>query len=105
MMRLIETKFKEEKILIQQAHNSELQKIIDRKNNEIENLKINFSKNKKDYEESISVLEKKIHQLSKEMFANQEDYDKQMNYLKNQVVEVSEKKQFESDKKVWNNRW
>jgi centrosomal protein CEP112 len=100
MMRLIESKLKEEKILIQQTHNSELQKIIDRKNNEIENLKINFSKNKKDYEENISILEKKIQQLSNERFTNQEDYERQINNLKNQVVEVAEKKQFESDNKA-----
>lgn len=105
MMRLIEAKFKEEKILIQQTHNIELQKIIDRKNNEIENLKMNFGKNKKDYEESIVVLEQKIQHLSKEIYTNEEEYDRQINYLKNQVVEITEKKQFESDKKVWNYKY
>ena len=59
MMRSMEAKFKEEKILLQQTHNTELQKLIDRKNNEIENLKVNFSKNKNDYEENLINLEKK----------------------------------------------
>ena len=56
---MLEAKFKEEKCNLQQMHTNEIQKIMDRKNNELENLKTNFAKKKKDYEENIHSLEKK----------------------------------------------
>jgi centrosomal protein CEP112 len=86
MVRLVEAKYKEEKIMMQQIHNAELQKLIDRKNNEIENLKISFSKTKKDYEDTVNNLDKKCQQLVKELCSNQEDYDRQVNHFKNQVL-------------------
>lgn len=58
-LRMLEAKFKEDKLSLQQSHTNEIQKILDRKNNEIESLKTNFSKKKKDYEETIHNLEKK----------------------------------------------
>lgn len=58
-LRLLEAKFKEEKCNLQQMHTNEIQKILDRKNNELESIKSSFGKKKKDYEENIFSLEKK----------------------------------------------
>jgi hypothetical protein len=55
----MEAKFKEERINIQQQHSVEIQKLLDRKNSEIENIKANFHKKKKDYEDNIESLMKK----------------------------------------------
>ena len=57
--RKIEAKFQEEKLILQQKHDSAVQKILDRKNTEIEELKSHFRKKSKEYEETIHKLERK----------------------------------------------
>ena len=57
--RKVEAKFQEEKLLLQQKHDSADQKILDRKNTEIEELKSHFRKKSKEYEETIHKLERK----------------------------------------------
>lgn len=57
--RKIEAKFQEEKLVLQQKHDTAVQKILDRKNTEIEELKTHFRKKTKEYEETIHKLERK----------------------------------------------
>jgi hypothetical protein len=57
--KLLEAKFKEERINLQQQHSIDIQKLLDRKNSEIDNLKASFHKKKKDYEDNIEDLMKK----------------------------------------------
>jgi hypothetical protein len=55
----MEATFKEERINIQQQHSNEIQKLLDRKNSEIDNIKSSFHKKKKEYEDNIDSLMKK----------------------------------------------
>lgn len=58
-LKQIEAKFKEERLSIQQQHSNEIQKLLDRKNSEIESLKAGFNKKRKEYEDNIESLIKK----------------------------------------------
>jgi centrosomal protein CEP112 len=57
--RKIEAKFHEEKLILQQKHDDAVQKILDRKNSEIEELKSQFRKKSKEYDDTIHKLERK----------------------------------------------
>lgn len=73
---------------------------MDRKNGEIETLKTNFNRKRKEYEENITSLEKKVQSLSKQIILDRETYEKELNELKHQYDKSLEKRQFEIEKKV-----
>jgi hypothetical protein len=58
-IRKLEAKFHEEKLTLQQKHDINVQKIIDRKNTEIEELKSHFRKKTKEAEETMNKLERR----------------------------------------------
>ena len=99
-MKSIEARLKEERLNIQQQHSDEIQKILDRKNSEIESLKSNFNKKKKEYEENIEDLIKKVHMLKNEASMDREIYEKQTSEMRIKIENSVEKKQIESEKKV-----
>ncbi|XP_029424258.1 centrosomal protein of 112 kDa isoform X9 [Nannospalax galili] len=57
--KMMEAKFHEEKLKLQQKHDADIQKILERKNNELEDLKILYKKKQSETEETIRKLEKK----------------------------------------------
>ena len=57
--KMMEAKFHEEKLKIQQKHDIAVQKILDRKNTEIEDVKAHYRNKVKDQEETIGKLERK----------------------------------------------
>lgn len=57
--KMMEAKFSEEKLKLQKKHDAEVQKILERKNNELEELKILYKKKQTETEETVRKLEKK----------------------------------------------
>ncbi|CAF0936063.1 unnamed protein product [Brachionus calyciflorus] len=98
-LRMLEAKFKEEKCYLQQIHTNEIQKILDRKNNELESLKSNFGKKKKDYEENVHTLEKKIQTLQKEIGTQRDENEVKFNEYKLRIDSIYEKRFNETEKK------
>jgi centrosomal protein CEP112 len=99
-LKNIEAKFKEERLNIQQNHSNEIQKILDRKNNEIEHIKQNFAAKRKEYEDNIDQLIKKCQLIKNESNLDRDSYEKQINDLKLRLECSMDKKQLESDKKL-----
>jgi hypothetical protein len=72
----------EEKLYeIQKSHDDKLQKIINRKNNEIEEIKQNYRKITKNNEDKVNKLERKINLITKEKAAMEEKFDKHVKQL------------------------
>ncbi|NXV73431.1 CE112 protein, partial [Atlantisia rogersi] len=95
-IKIAEGKFHEENLKLQQKHASDVQKILDRKNDEIEALK-SFYKNKlNEAEETIRRLEKKVQTLIRESQVIREAKEKQ-------IVEL--KKMCEQSNDSLNNEW
>ncbi|XP_064628434.1 centrosomal protein of 112 kDa-like isoform X2 [Lineus longissimus] len=97
--KMMEAKFHEEKLKIQQKHDIAVQKILDRKNTEIEDVKSHYRTKVKDQEEAIGKLERKLQALSKEHMTMKESKDKHISELKDLVEETSRSKQKEFDRK------
>lgn len=57
--KMIEAKCHEEKLKLQQKHDADVQKILERKNNEIEELKTLYRKKQNEMEETARKLETK----------------------------------------------
>ncbi|XP_012517671.1 PREDICTED: centrosomal protein of 112 kDa-like [Propithecus coquereli] len=81
--KMIEAKFHEDKLKLQQKHDADVQKILERKNNEIEELKILYKKKQNETEETIRKLEKKgdLHNAVAEM--EKEKFDLQKRHTEN----------------------
>eukprot|EP00057_Strongylocentrotus_purpuratus_P028042 XP_011682516.1 PREDICTED: centrosomal protein of 112 kDa [Strongylocentrotus purpuratus] len=88
--KLLEAKFHEEKLLIQQRHDEAIQKILDRKNTEMDEMKIHYRKKVADLEETNSKLDKKLQALSKEFSHAKESRDKQISELRKMVEHSSQ---------------
>ncbi|NWS27210.1 CE112 protein, partial [Polioptila caerulea] len=95
-MKVAEGKFHEEKLKLQQKHDADVQKILDRKNDEIDVLKSAHTKKQKESEEMIRKLEKKVQTLVRE-FQVVRDAKEQ------QIVEL--KKMCEQSSDCLNNEW
>uniref|UniRef100_A0A8D0H287 DUF4485 domain-containing protein n=1 Tax=Sphenodon punctatus TaxID=8508 RepID=A0A8D0H287_SPHPU len=61
--KLMEAKMHEEKLILQQKHDADVQKILDRKNNETEVWKTLYKTKQNEAEETIRKLEKKVQTL------------------------------------------
>lgn len=57
--KALEAKFQEEKLKLQQKHDANVQKILDRKNIEIEEIKNHYRNKNKSQEDNLSKLERK----------------------------------------------
>ncbi|NXJ25407.1 CE112 protein, partial [Dicrurus megarhynchus] len=95
-MKIAEGKFHEEKLKLQQKHDADVQKILDRKNDEIDVLKSTYLKKQKESEETIRKLEKKVHTLVRESQVVREAKEQQ-------IVEL--RKMCEQSNDSLNNEW
>ncbi|XP_054077278.1 centrosomal protein of 112 kDa isoform X3 [Rissa tridactyla] len=95
-MKIAEGKFHEEKLKLQQKHDTDVQKILDRKNDEIEALKSLYKNKQNEAEEAIKKLEKKVQTLVRESQVVREAKEKQ-------IVEL--KKMCEQSNDSLNNEW
>ncbi|XP_074464120.1 centrosomal protein of 112 kDa isoform X4 [Larus michahellis] len=95
-MKIAEGKFHEEKLKLQQKHDTDVQKILDRKNDEIEALKSLYKNKQNEAEEAIKKLEKKVQTLVRESQVIREAKEKQ-------IVEL--KKMCEQSNDSLNNEW
>ncbi|GFS06657.1 centrosomal protein of 112 kDa-like [Elysia marginata] len=97
---MIEAKFHEEKLKLQQRHDAAVQKIIDRKNTEIEDMKAHYKSKSKEMEDTINKLERKVQTLVKETEYIRQNKDKQINELKTMSEESNETRRNEFEKKL-----
>ncbi|XP_027547252.1 centrosomal protein of 112 kDa isoform X4 [Neopelma chrysocephalum] len=95
-VKIAEGKFHEEKVKLQQKHDADVQKILDRKNDEIEALKSTYKKKQKESEDQIRRLEKKVQTLVRESQVVREAKEQQ-------IVEL--KKMCEQSNDSLNNEW
>ncbi|NXL00572.1 CE112 protein, partial [Mesembrinibis cayennensis] len=95
-MKIAEGKFHEEKLKLQQKHDTDIQKILDRKSDEIEVLKSLYKTKQNEAEETIRKLEKKVQALVRESQVVREAKEQQ-------IVEL--KKMCEQSNDSLNNEW
>ncbi|KAM7035559.1 centrosomal protein of 112 kDa isoform 2-T2 [Acridotheres tristis] len=81
-MKIAEGKFHEEKLKLQQKHDADVQKILDRKNDEIDVLKSTYINKQKESEDTIRKLEKKVQTLVRESQIVREAKEQQIVELK-----------------------
>ena len=98
-MKKIESKYQEEKLDGQHQHNLEIQKIMDRKNHELESVKKDHRNKVKDNDELINSLERKLNKVSKQLAATQIECDRKINELTNETSHVLEMNQKDAEKK------
>ncbi|KAM9005561.1 centrosomal protein of 112 kDa isoform X5 [Sarcophilus harrisii] len=94
--KILEGKFHEEKLKLQQKHDADVQKILERKNNEIEELKTLYKTKQNETEDTIRNLEKKVQTLIRDSQVIRETKE-------NQIVEL--KKLCEQSTECLNNDW
>ncbi|NWW17847.1 CE112 protein, partial [Falcunculus frontatus] len=99
-MKIAEGKFHEEKLKLQQKHDADVQKILDRKNDEIDVLKSTYLKKQKESEEMIRKLEKKVQTLVRESQVVREAKEKQIGELKKMCEQTNDSLNNEWEKRV-----
>ncbi|NWT11246.1 CE112 protein, partial [Vireo altiloquus] len=99
-MRLAEGKFHEEKLKLQQKHDADVQKILDRKNDEIDVLKSTYLKKQKESEETIRKLEKKVQTLVRESQVVREAKEQQIGELKKMCEQTNDSLNNEWEKRL-----
>ncbi|KAM9748846.1 centrosomal protein of 112 kDa isoform 4-T4 [Dama dama] len=100
--KLMEAKYHEEKLKLQQKHDADVQKILERKNNEIEEMKTLFKKKQSETEETIRKLEKKVQTLVRECQVIRETKDNQIAELKKICEQSTESLNNDWEKKLHN---
>lgn len=98
--KMVEAKYHEEKLRLQQKHDAAVQKILDRKNSEIEDVKSHYRSKTKEVEETITKLERKVQTLVKEASVVRETKDKQIMELKKMVEMTSDSQRSEYEKRL-----
>ncbi|XP_061866695.1 centrosomal protein of 112 kDa isoform X2 [Colius striatus] len=101
-MKIAEGKFHEEKLKLQQKHDTDVQKILDRKNDEIEVMKSLYKNKQSEAEETIRKLEKKVHALVRELRVVKEAKEKQIVELKKMCEQSSDSLKNEWEKRLHN---
>ncbi|NWR32787.1 CE112 protein, partial [Tachuris rubrigastra] len=99
-MKITEGKFHEEKLKLQQKHHADVQKILDRKNDEIEVLKHTHRKKQKEAEEEIRRLEKKVQTVVRESQVVREAKEQQIEELKKMCEQSNDSLNNEWEKRV-----
>ncbi|NXT10640.1 CE112 protein, partial [Prunella fulvescens] len=99
-MKIAEGKFHEEKLKLQQKHDADVQKILDRKNDEIDVLKSTYLKKQKESEDMIRKLEKKVQTLVRESQVVREAKEQQIEELKKICEQSSDCLNNEWEKRV-----
>ncbi|XP_031206381.1 centrosomal protein of 112 kDa isoform X3 [Mastomys coucha] len=100
--KMMEAKFSEEKLKLQQKHDAEVQKILGRKNNELEELKILYKKKQNETEETIRKLEKKVQILIRDCQVIRETKENQITELKKICEQSTESLNNDWEKKLHN---
>ncbi|XP_039181448.1 centrosomal protein of 112 kDa isoform X5 [Crotalus tigris] len=100
--KLMEARLHEEKLKLQQKHDADVQKILDRKNNEIEVLKSLYITKQNEAEETIQKLEKKVQTLVRESQVIREAQEKQILELKKLCEHSTDSLNNEWEKKLHN---
>ncbi|NXF93608.1 CE112 protein, partial [Eubucco bourcierii] len=101
-MKFAERKFHEEKLQVQQKHDADVQKILDRKNDEIEVLKSLHKAKLNEAEEMNRKLEKKVQTLVRESQVVREAKEKQILELKKMCEQSNESLNNEWEKRLHN---
>ncbi|XP_029913789.1 centrosomal protein of 112 kDa isoform X2 [Myripristis murdjan] len=99
-IKVLEAKHQEEKLKIQQRHDADVQKILDRKNGEIEELKSMHRSKQKASEETIHKLEKKVQSMLRESQVICESKEKQIAELKKMLDQSADCLKNEWEKKL-----
>ncbi|NXR24187.1 CE112 protein, partial [Cinclus mexicanus] len=99
-MKIAEGKFHEEKLKLQQKHDADVQKILDRKNDEIDVLKSTYMKKQKESEDRIRKLEKKVQTLVRESQVVREAKEQQIVELKKMCEQTNDSLKNEWEKRV-----
>ncbi|XP_073463950.1 centrosomal protein of 112 kDa-like [Aquarana catesbeiana] len=100
-IKAMEAKFHEEKLKMQQKHDADVQKILDRKNNETEELKALYRNKQSESEENIRKLEKKVQTLLRESQIIRETKEAQILELKKMCEQSTESLKNEWEKKLY----
>ncbi|XP_068120159.1 centrosomal protein of 112 kDa isoform X6 [Hyperolius riggenbachi] len=101
-MKALEAKFHEEKLKMQQKHDGDVQKILDRKNHESEELKTLYRNKQNESEETIRKLEKKVQTLLRESQIIRETKEAQILELKKMCEQSTDALKNEWEKKLHN---
>uniref|UniRef100_A0A670I143 Centrosomal protein 112 n=1 Tax=Podarcis muralis TaxID=64176 RepID=A0A670I143_PODMU len=100
--KLMEARIQEEKLKLQQKHDGDVQKILDRKNNETEVLKTLYKTKQSEAEETIRKLEKKVQTLVRESQVVREAKEKQIAELKKLCEQSTDSLNNEWEKRLLN---
>ncbi|XP_048466767.1 centrosomal protein of 112 kDa isoform X2 [Rhincodon typus] len=100
--KMLEAKFHEEKLKLQQKHDVDVQKILDRKNNEIEELKTLYRNKQKEAEEVNKKLEKRVQSLVRESQIIRESKEKQIIELKKMAEQSADSLKNDWERKLHN---
>ncbi|XP_031750098.1 centrosomal protein of 112 kDa isoform X4 [Xenopus tropicalis] len=98
--KAMEAKFHEEKLRLQQKHDADVQKILDRKNSETEELKELYRTKQAESEETIRKLEKKVQALLRESQLIRETKENQISELKKMCEQSGESLNSEWERKL-----
>ncbi|KAM6403292.1 centrosomal protein of 112 kDa [Rhynochetos jubatus] len=101
-MKIAEGKFYEENLKLQQKHDTDVQKILDRKNDEIEVLKSFYKTKQNEAEETIRKLEKRVETLVRESQVVREVKERQIVELKKMCEQSSDSLNNEWEKRLHN---
>ncbi|KAM3597869.1 uncharacterized protein V6R79_010471 [Siganus canaliculatus] len=99
-IKVLEAKHQEEKLKMQQRHDADVEKILDRKNSEIEEVKSAYRAKQKDSEEMIHKLEKKVQSVLRESQVICESKEKQISELKKMSDQSADSLKNEWEKKL-----
>ncbi|XP_058264579.1 centrosomal protein of 112 kDa isoform X2 [Hemibagrus wyckioides] len=99
-IKVLEAKYQEEKLKLQQRHDADVQKILHRKNGEIEELKNLHRSKLKEAEETVRALEKKVQSLLRESQVIRQSKDKQIAELKKMLDQSADSQKNEWEKKL-----
>ncbi|XP_010144555.1 PREDICTED: centrosomal protein of 112 kDa-like, partial [Buceros rhinoceros silvestris] len=101
-MKIAEGRFHEEKLKLQQKHDADVQKILDRKNDEIEVLKSLHKTKQSEAEETIRKLERRVQTLIRESQVVRQAKEKQIVELKKMCEQTNDSLNNEWEKKLHN---
>ncbi|XP_075880226.1 centrosomal protein of 112 kDa [Nelusetta ayraudi] len=99
-LRLLEAKHQEEKLMMQQRHDADVEKILERKNGEIEETKNVYRAKQKESEETIHKLERKVQCVLRESQVIHESKEKQIAELKKMLEQSADSLTNECEKKL-----
>uniref|UniRef100_A0AAQ6A7S9 DUF4485 domain-containing protein n=1 Tax=Amphiprion ocellaris TaxID=80972 RepID=A0AAQ6A7S9_AMPOC len=99
-IKVLEAKHQEEKLKMQQRHDADVEKILDRKNSEIEEVKSLYRAKQKESEEMIHKLEKKVQSVLRESQVICQSKEKQIAELRKLSDQSADSLKNEWEKKL-----